>query len=285
MKSSLSSALSRIRQRVKPTLAAIGLSTVIAVSPAQAVGSGSGTVLYDAVDQGAVLPSSAPWSRSYAAVVNSLDPGSFANRGMSNPAANTFLSTSTDAQAGYSKTIANGLNSTMGFSIDFSLRLVSESHVSDNRSGLSLIVLDSAAKGVEISFWTDEVWLKNADTAFSHSATERIATSTTALERTYRLTFLNGNYTLAIDGSDAFGGGLRNYGAIASGFPATLVYNSSNFVFFGDNTSSAAANFELGNTTLAPVPEPGTWLMMLAGLSMLLVFARRSRLAAKMTNA
>jgi hypothetical protein len=262
--------LQRLRQRATGSLVAFCATVIVATSPVQAIGTATGTVLYDAVDAGAVLPTATPWFWSY------LQLNGAASQGMNNATGVTSLSTSTDAQAGYGKTITDGLNSNTGFSIDFSLRLVSESHVSGNRSGLSLIVLDSTKQGVELSFWTDEVWTKNADVAFSHNATESVATNTTAMERTYRLTLLNGSYTLSIDGIQAFGGSLRNYGAVATGLLATLVYNSPSFVFFGDNTSSAAANFELSNITLAPVPEPGTWLMMLAGLGVLLT-ATRSR--------
>jgi len=56
-----------------------------------------------------------------------------------------------------------------------------------------------------------------------------------------------------------------------------LVYDQTHYIFFGDNTTSAAANVSLSAITLAPVPEPGEWALMLAGLGCVVAAIRRKR--------
>jgi len=250
------------RRRIASWLAAV--ATVVSFDSIAA-----GTLLYDA-DSG-VLPDP-NWGWSFLSV------GSGTERGML--AGSTFLDTTASedpGRAGYSMSVASGLDSATGFILDFSLRLTSESHGSNNnRSGFSIIVLDSNNSGVELSFWTDEVWAKNADAAFSHA--EGVPINTDSFERTYRLTFLGAQYTLTSAGAPTLPGTLRDNYAQFVGFPYNVVpYGQSNYIFFGDNTSSAAANFELSSITLAPVPEPAEWLLMLAGLGCVVTAARRQR--------
>lgn len=249
------------------SLLVLGAAVASLSNDVKAIG-GGGTVLYDASGPGAVLPSAAPWGWAYGATncvaCNSMDGGS------------TILDSSTAARAGYNKTVAGGLSSAGGFSLDFALRIASESHMNTDRSGTSIIVLDNAAQGVELSFWTNEVWAKNANSAFSHDTAESIVVNTTQFERTYSITFLGGNYSLSIDGTPAFGGSVRDYAASAS-FPASVVYSTPNYIFFGDNTTSAGGRVALSYVALNPVPEPGTWAMMLGGLA-LVGWAGRRRL-------
>jgi len=236
-----------------------------------AVGLGGGVPLYDA--QSGLLPTAQPdWDWTYGA----FDTGSTATvvGGVL-----VLDSTASAGQAGFNHLSAN-LDSTVGFTLSFAFRLGSESHdPAGHRSGFSIIVLDQAAQGVELSFWTNEVWAKTPTGTFGHSATESINVNTT-VDRTYRLTFLGGQYTLTTDNAAPLSGALRHY-TYASGSPVdpfvNLIYDQTNYIFFGDNTSSAAANVALSAITLAPVPEPGEWALMLAGLGCVAAVARRRR--------
>src|SRR5215211_7472575 len=50
------------------------------------------------------------------------------------------------------------LDPTTGFQLNFTMQVESETHVNKNRAGFSVIVLDQNAKGIEISFWENEIW-------------------------------------------------------------------------------------------------------------------------------
>ena len=225
--------------------------------------------LYDA--SSGVLPDALPWAWSYGADT----AGTVIQMNASPPVLvlDTRLST---GKAGYSQSIGAALDSDAGFAVDFRVRIGAESHASLHRSGFSVIVLDQRAQGVELSFWTGEVFAKNADRTangtFTHGESIGIDTQTAA--RDYRLTFLGGQYSLASEGA-LLTGALRNY-APAADFPFNIVpYGMPNFVFFGDNTSSASALVELGRVSVSPIPEPAVGTLMLLGLGWLVCAKRR----------
>jgi hypothetical protein len=137
-------------------------------------------------------------------------------------------------QAGYSRA-DTPLNRAAGFTLDFGLRVLSENHVSVDRSGVSLICLASDGKGVELAFWTDEVWAQTDSPLFSHSGTERALYDTT-VATAYRLAVTGDSYQLLANGTPLFSGAVKDYSAFA-GFPDP--YETPNFLFFGDDTTSA----------------------------------------------
>jgi len=58
------------------------------------------------------------------------------------------------------------LNRAIGYTVNFTTQVITETHSGsdkdgdgvDDRAGLSLIVLSSDKKGIELGFWTDEIW-------------------------------------------------------------------------------------------------------------------------------
>ncbi len=230
-----------------------------------AVSGGGSEILYQG--SSGILPDQAPWSWNYAA------SNSDSTVGMA--AGVTFLdTTASSGMAGYGVLRGDPLDSAAGFRLDFALRIDTETHSNDDRAGFSLIVLDQAARGVELGFWSDRVWAQNA--GFTHG--ETMLVDTHSVQRDYRLTFHGSSYSLLTDGVLPLAGPLRDYAAEAS-FPASLVYSQPSFIFFGDDTTSARARAELGMMALAPVPEPGEWTLLLAGLATMALAARRRKSA------
>src|ERR1043165_3165562 len=55
------------------------------------------------------------------------------------------------------------LDRSTGIQLNFTMQIESEMHTSRNRSGFSVIILDREAKGIELSFWENEIWAQNDD--------------------------------------------------------------------------------------------------------------------------
>ncbi len=181
----------------------------------------------------------------------------------------TRLITNTATSAGYANripilnTLVNAgfpaLDRNAGFSLLFELQVNSESHSSNDRAGFSVILLSEDSFGIELGFWTNEIWAQSGPT-FTHA--EGANYDTTVAQRLYELQILGSNYRLLADGTQILTGALRNYASF--GTP----YNLPRFVFLGDDTSSAGADVVLGDVTLlTDVPEPsGPALLSLLGL-------------------
>ena len=83
----------------------------------------------------------------------------------------TRLQTDNAASAGYanqlpiSNALVNAafplLDRTAGYSLDFDLQVNSESHSSNNRAGFSVILLSQDLLGIELGFWTDQIWAQS----------------------------------------------------------------------------------------------------------------------------
>ncbi len=165
-------------------------------------------------------------------------------------------------QAGWFSTLHPGvpvLPAGGAFDIDFTLRLVDESHANPNRAGFSVIVLNEAAVGIELGFWTDRIWAQDDSPLFTHGEESLFDTGSLV---DYRLSFSGAGYTLYADGSALLSGLQRDYSAHAN-----PVYSSTNFLFFGDDTSSAGAEAEIRSIAVdsgaAPMPLPAVpWLLL-----------------------
>jgi hypothetical protein len=156
-------------------------------------------------------------------------------------AANSF-------QGGYSLTTST-LNRTNGFAVRFTSRMIAEAHASNNRGGFAVIVLADDHRGIELAFWTNTIFAQSDSPLFIQAeATSFSATATVD----YTLTFRPTNYVLLANGVPILSGFVRDYSAFA-GFPNP--YSSQNFLFFGDDTTSAAGNFFLNKVVLVAAPQ------------------------------
>ena len=93
------------------------------------------------------------------------------------------------------------LDSTAGVHVNFTVQVDSEAHTNHDRAGFSIIILDKDAKGIEISFWENEIWVKSDEATgglFKHG--EGIAFTTSALTD-YQVIFTGDVYTLTANGN------------------------------------------------------------------------------------
>lgn len=235
------------------------VSFCLAVVFAQSTGSVfAGLTLYD--DSVSQKPAEQPWL-NYAD--DSLITSGTATETVV-PGVGVRLVTDNSVSAGYSNYQVDGtlknaafpsLDRATGYWLDFELKVNSESHSgSDNRAGFSVIALSSDRKGIELGFWEDRIWAQADDPLFTKS--EESFFDTTADEVSYRLFIQDDTYDLYGEGSLLLSGQLRDYTAFGN-----APYIIPNFIFFGDNTSSAQADVILGQIAVSSVPEPATFGM------------------------
>ncbi len=150
------------------------------------------------------------------------------------------------------------LSRSTGFTLHFKAKVLLEQHASTHRAGFSVILMSSDLRGIELGFWQNEIWAQADNPVFTHS--EGIAVDTTNDLHTYALSILDDSYSLYKNSEFILGGSLRNYAAYWTN-PFGLgsrPYDIANFIFFGDDTSSAAANASISYAAidLVAVPEP-----------------------------
>jgi hypothetical protein len=165
-----------------------------------------------------------------------------------------------------SKTLANSafpvLDSNAGYTLSFTIKINSQTNTGDNgptRAGFSVTTLDGNKQGIEIGFRNTDIFAQNSSFNAIDTAEQKTSfSSTLANLSTYDLKVLGNSYTLSNGGNDLFSGLLRSY--TTSSNPLTAVYGYSNFLFFGDNTTSAGASVDIQKITLTTnstaVPEP-----------------------------
>ena len=164
------------------------------------------------------------------------------------------------------------MDRSIGFTVTFDLQLVSESHGNANRSGLSVIALGSDKKGIELGFWANEIWAQADLQIFTHAEGATFDTISALLR--YDLTISGNSYTLMQGASTVLTGAVRDYSAIGF-FP----YTQQNFLFVGDDTTSASGSYDFAYMAVTAVPEPGTLSLGLGGFGVLAGVAWRKRRA------
>ncbi|MDM8555014.1 hypothetical protein QUF75_09825 [Desulfococcaceae bacterium HSG7] len=167
------------------------------------------------------------------------------------------LVTDDAASAGYSNYIPfvnqlknpafTTLDRQIGFQLRFELKLNRESHQNNNRAGFSVILLSDDAIGIELGFWENRIWAQTDTPLFTHG--EEADFDTTTAEVLYALTILGNTYTLTADDVFVLGGALRDYSAF------DVPYNLPNYLFLGDDTTSAQAEITMGYITITPEVE------------------------------
>jgi hypothetical protein len=134
------------------------------------------------------------------------------------------------------------LDRTSGYTLTFGVQVVSEAHSNNDRAGFSIIALSQDKLGIELGFWSDHIWAQEGGTSslFTHAEDAPFTTTTGLIS--YTLAIHGGTYALAANGAPILNGNLRDYSAFA-GFPDP--YETPNFIFLGDDTSSAKAKIKL----------------------------------------
>jgi hypothetical protein len=153
-------------------------------------------------------------------------------------------------EAGWGQVTTEDLNRTNGFSLLFTAMLNAETHTSTNRAGFSLIVLGDDTNGIELAFWTNKVFAQSDSPLFTQAESGSFTTSGSFVN--YTLTMLATNYILLANGAPILTGPVRNYTAF-SGFPDP--YTTADFIFFGDDTTSAGASVQVQGMTLLLPPS------------------------------
>lgn len=139
------------------------------------------------------------------------------------------------------------------YTLTLTLQIVSENHASNNRAGFSLILLNNDAKGIELGFWENEIWSQRYDSEDADFFRDPGTLFDTTTLTTYHLAVQGDAYRLSDGDEEILRGNLRDY----SGFTGTLdPYETPNFLFLGDNTSSAGATIRLSSVALTVAEEP-----------------------------
>jgi PEP-CTERM motif len=208
--------------------------------------------------------------------------------------ANNNPTSSSNIEAGYSNYTALGsmvngafpaLNPTTGFSVSFDVAINLESHGTDtDRAGFDVIVLGSDKKGVELGFWSNDIWAQQFNPGmpgtFTRDGSEdsNIQRDTTALNNApsthYTLTITGTSYSLSTGtGSPVtiLTGTTHDYTG-----SAMLPYTLANYVFIGDDTTDAQASETFTDLAVTVVPEPAT-ASGLVGLGLAALSRRRRK--------
>ena len=86
--------------------------------------------------------------------------------------AGTILDTTISGSETYAGWLSNAgsttgfplLDRVTGFHVDFSIQVEREAHTNHNRAGFSIIILSQDARGIELAFWENGIWVQNDDT-------------------------------------------------------------------------------------------------------------------------
>lgn len=155
----------------------------------------------------------------------------------------------------------NNMDSVSGFTVSFEAQVVSEGHNYGDRAGFSVIATSSdITKSIEIGFWEDSVWAQEGGPEPDiFTRAENTAFNTGSMVA-YDLVVQNNAYQLKANGSPILSGPMRDYSNSYVEAPFNHPYVTPNFIFLGDDTSSADAEFLIRSVSVtvhdAPVPTP-----------------------------
>ena len=162
-------------------------------------------------------------------------------------------------QAGYFAKDQPIFNRQSGYKVQFTAQILEENHANRHRAGFSLTVLSSDLLGIELGFWSNEIWAQEGGTANIFTHAEGAVFDTTADLIEYELHISGSEYTLSTGGSEILTGALRDYTAF-DGFIDP--YETPNLLFWGDNTSRGQAKVDIAyaalQTTSTPTSTPSS---------------------------
>ncbi len=155
-----------------------------------------------------------------------------------------------------------------GYTVRFDVRVNVEDHVMgpagddnedglEDRAGFSVIAISEDLRGLELGFWPGRIWAQDDDGADPNdlfTQAEGVEFDTTAAILQYELRVLGDAYQLVVGGGVAprLSGGLRNY----TNFMGSLdPYEIPSFLFFGDDTTRAEAQFDISYISIDSVPD------------------------------
>jgi hypothetical protein len=180
-------------------------------------------------------------------LTNPLPPQSSASQSFANGATTLTTTLQISDQAGYFAFSLPTLDRTAGYTVRFIVQVLEETHSNNHRAGFSVIVLSKDLKGIELGFWKNQVWAQSgAD--FQHA--EGVALDTTTGLIAYQLAIHGSTYTLT-GGGATLNGLLRDYSA-----SMTFPYSTPNFLFLGDDTTSASTRIKLSRVDLVTTEPP-----------------------------
>lgn len=164
------------------------------------------------------------------------------------------------------------LDNNTGYTLSFTIATNSQTNISPDRAGFGVIVLGSNKKGIEIGFRNPntitgipDIFALNDDSTFTKGEQNSNLGGILNTLNTYELTVAGNTYTLK-NGSNPplLSGALRDYSPNATPGTLTQVYDTANFLFLGDDTTSAGGKVEIQSITLTTnptaVPEPSSLL-------------------------
>lgn len=152
-------------------------------------------------------------------------------------------------QAGYGCTAPIPLDRRTGFTLLLTARVERESHGNPDRAGFSVIVLGHDRRGIELGFWPNAVFAQADLPLFTHAEDVSFDSATAFID--YALTIEGERYQLRANGTPILDGPLRDYTAF-SGFLDP--YETPDFIFLGDDTTSARAVVAIRRVVLVPAP-------------------------------
>lgn len=197
-------------------------------------------VLYDAAL--ATLPAAQGWT--YAAL-----PG-LAQQTHTGTAVRLDTSALVAEQAGFARQAPVPLEATHGFALLFSVQLHAEQHASADRAGFSVILLGDDHRGLELGFWTDRVFAQSDSPLFTHAEEGLVDLTSGWVD--CALMVQGTRYTFRAGVEAVLTGPVPDYTAF-SGFIDP--YETPNFIFLGDDTSSASAAFSVRWVALVTPPR------------------------------
>ncbi|KAA3664869.1 MAG: hypothetical protein DWQ04_03530 [Chloroflexi bacterium] len=152
---------------------------------------------------------------------------------------------------GITTTLVPTLEPIMGFQLNFTAQVISETHDVDNRAGFSVILLGEDLQGIELAFWEGKISAQEGGTTNLFSFAESVNFDATAELTDYTLEIIGGRYVLRAEGVYLLDGPVRDYTAWVPpvGAPADP-YEQPNFVFLGDNSSQGKSRIRLSYVEL-----------------------------------